>query len=145
MAKVRLVSATGARIDTTGTPVAVGGVVGWRMRGTRQLAEGRSDGEIGISSADVIGLQLTGEITVDEYATAATLSATPTQTDLELQGNKDGLSAGTILVDKVEYQSVGTIPIPGKPSPGPTQRYPVAWEAVLAAADDGFDDILTFT
>lgn len=138
-----MVQPDGARIDTGGTPVTVNGVVAWEVEIRRKLRLGRSGGDTGVTSADVVGYEGGGSLTVDNFETAVTLDATPTQSDLELKGKKAGGTNGTIAIDKVEFSNVGSIPMDAAPQTGNTERFPVGFSMIFDAADDGIEDFIT--
>lgn len=145
MATVRAARVTTAIYDPTpGENISVSGLRTFGLTGRRNLVRGRSDGELGNTSADVTGMELTGFLEVDEFATAAALNgASNSPASLVVSVTKGGGAAGSITIDNVVITDVRQSPISANPD-GISPTFRISFRGVFAAADDGFDDVLTF-
>lgn len=145
MAVVRAARVTTASYDTGDEDIAIGGLRSFGLSGRRSLVRGRSDGELGNSSADVTGMELTGFLEVDEFATVAALNAAGNSpANLVVNVIKGGGAAGTITLDNVVITDIRQSPISANPD-GVSPTFRISFRGVFAAADDGFDDVITFT
>lgn len=137
MATVRIVKVSGGKYG--GSATAIDGVQGFGWRHEYDVLSSLSDGALGFTSHDLVGMRSSGRIIVENMIQVATIIAAA-QGQLIYQYKVAGSTAKKRTYDKVSYDKIGPVEFQSEPGGGTIRGYALEWKGIFAAADATIDD-----
>lgn len=128
-----------ARGAVRGTSTQITGITKFTVRNRLTYSRGRSDTDIGPTSADMNGIETTVTLECDSDAEITALS-NQTAEQLVVKYSVQGGTARKRTFDSVQFGPIQRVSIPQNPGQGNTVRYQMTGRGVFVAADDEFGD-----
>lgn len=129
------------------TPTAIDGVQAFSWRHEYEVLSSKSDGALGFTSHDLVGMKSSGTIIVENVIQVATIiAAAQGQLIYKYRVAAGGYKKRTY--DKVSYNRLGPVEFQSEPGGGTIRGYAIGWNGLFAAADATIDEhvaVATYT